>query len=169
MNARKCVDMLPDAYAPGIAQISLDQLSETGIQGIIVDLDNTLVAYRASILDPQVVAWVGEARRRGFRVALVSNNFEERVAAIGSQLGVPTVASALKPLPTGFLRALRLLGTPRARTVVVGDQLLTDVVGAKLAGLRAILTEPISEQGFVTTRILRVVERAVLRLARIRR
>ena len=161
--------MLPDAYAPGIAQISLDQLSEAGVEGIIVDLDNTLVAYRQSALAPEVVTWVAEALRRGFRVALVSNNFEERVAAVGSLLGVPTVSSALKPLPTGFLRALRLLGTSRRQTVVVGDQLLTDVVGAKLVGLRAILTEPISEQGFITTRMLRVVERAVLRLAGVRR
>jgi HAD superfamily phosphatase (TIGR01668 family) len=161
--------MLPDAYARGIAQISLDEMAEDGIEGIIVDLDNTLVAYRESVVAPEVVAWVEAALRRGFRVALVSNNFHERVAAVGTRLGIPTVPSALKPLPGGLLRALRLLGTERKRTVVVGDQLLTDVAGAKLAGLRSILTEPISEHGFITTRALRVVERFVLRVAGVRR
>ena len=168
MNPGKGVPMLPDAYAPGIAEISLDQLSEAGVHGIIVDLDNTLVAYRESIVAPEVVAWVECALARGFRVVLVSNNFEERVAAIGTRLGVPTVPRALKPLPAGLLRALRILGTKREQTVVVGDQLLTDVVAAKLAGMRSILIEPISEHGFVTTRMMRVVERFVLRVTKMR-
>jgi uncharacterized protein len=161
--------MLPNAYAPGIAEISLDQLAETGIRGIILDLDNTLVAYRQSQIAPSVVEWVRVALARGFRVVMLSNNFEERVAAVGAELGIPTVPSALKPLPAGFLRALRILGTRKSETVVVGDQLFTDVIGARLVGLRSILTEPISEHGFITTRMLRVIERAVLRLAGVRR
>jgi HAD superfamily phosphatase (TIGR01668 family) len=160
--------MLPDGYAPGIAAVSLDQLGQAGIRGIIVDLDNTLVVYRESTVAEEVVAWIEAALARGFRVAMVSNNFEERVAAVGTRLGIPTVPSALKPLPHGLLRAQRLLGTEKRETVVVGDQLLTDVVGAKLAGLRSILTEPISEQGFITTRAMRVIERFVLRLAKAR-
>ena len=169
MNLRKSVSMLPDGYAPGIAQISLDRLSEAGVEAIIVDLDNTLVGYHEATISPEVAAWVEKALARGFRVALVSNNFSGRVAEIGKRLGVPAVHSAMKPLPGGLHRAVRLLRSDRRRTVVVGDQLLTDVIGAKLAGLRSILTEPISERGFVTTRVLRVVERAVLRLAGVRR
>jgi len=158
--------MLPDSYARGLAEISLDGLAEKGVQGIIVDLDNTLVAYRAASVEPAIANWVGSALARGFRVVLVSNNWSERVATFGLQIGVPSVPSAMKPLPLAFLRALRVLGTPRAATVVVGDQLFTDVLGAKLLGMRAILTEPISEQGFITTRAMRVLERAVLRWAR---
>jgi putative phosphatase len=168
MNRGKAALMLPDAYVHGIAEISLDKLSDAGIHGIIVDLDNTLVAYRESVVAPEVVAWVEAALARGFRVVLVSNNFEERVASIGTRLGVPTVPRALKPLPGGLLRALRILGTKKRQTVVVGDQLLTDVVAAKLAGMHSILIEPISEHGFITTRMLRVVERFVLRVSRMR-
>jgi HAD superfamily phosphatase (TIGR01668 family) len=158
--------MLPDAYARGLAEISLDKLAGLGVRGIIVDLDNTLVAYRAAHVAPEVAAWIASALERGFRVVLVSNNWGARVSTFGSHLGVPAVPSAMKPLPLAFLRALRVLGTPRAATVVVGDQLFTDVLGAKLLGMRAILTEPISEHGFLTTRAMRVVERALLRWAR---
>ncbi len=158
--------MLPDAYARGLAEISLDRLAQMGVRGIIVDLDNTLVAYRAASVGPEIASWVGAALARGFRVVLVSNNWGERVATFGAQIGVPSVPSAMKPLPLAFLRALRVLGTPRAATVVVGDQLFTDVLGAKILGMRAILTEPISEHGFITTRAMRVVERAFLRWAR---
>lgn len=158
--------MLPDAYARGLQEISLDKLAQMGVRGIIVDLDNTLVAYRAEQIAPEVTAWIESALERGFRVVLVSNNWSQRVATFGAQIGVPSVPSAMKPLPLAFLRALRALGTPRSATVVVGDQLFTDVLGAKMLGMRAILTEPISEQGFITTRAMRVFERVLLRLAR---
>lgn len=157
--------VLPDGYARGLAEIGLGELWRAGLRGIIVDLDNTLVAYHESTVAPELATWVRAARAQGFAVVLVSNNWSERVAAIGAHLNVPTVPRAMKPLPLAFLRALRVLGTPRRQTLVVGDQLLTDVLGAKLLGMRAILTEPISEHGFITTRMMRVLERAVLRWA----
>ncbi len=92
-------------------------------------------------------------------MVMVSNNFRERVAAIGAQLDVPAVPNALKPLPQGFLVALRRLGTRRAETVVIGDQLFTDVLGAKLLGLHAVLTQPIVPKDFPLTRVLRLMER----------
>jgi HAD superfamily phosphatase (TIGR01668 family) len=92
---------------------------------------------------------------------MLSNNFSERVAAVGAALDVPTVANALKPLPFGFLRALRMLGTARRETVVIGDQLFTDVLGAKVLGLHAVLTEPLVPKDFPLTRVLRLLERVV--------
>jgi predicted HAD superfamily phosphohydrolase YqeG len=83
------------------------------------------------------------------------------VAAVAAQLDVPAVANALKPLPFGFLRAVRLLGTPRRATVVIGDQLFTDVLGAKLLGVRAVLTEPLVPVDFPLTRVLRLLERLI--------
>jgi HAD superfamily phosphatase (TIGR01668 family) len=134
-----------------------------GVRGVIVDLDNTLVSYDDHTLAPEVQAWVEAALADGFRLVLLSNNFEERVAAIGAHLGVPTVSNALKPLPNGFIRALRLLQTKRRETVVIGDQLFTDVLGARLTGLRAILTEPLVDRDFPATRLLRMLERWVVR------
>jgi len=153
----------PDLAVRRLAEVRLDTLAGWGIHGIIIDLDNTLVSYDERTLAPEVQAWVEAALAAGFRLVLLSNNFEERVAAIGSHLGVPTVPNALKPLPNGFLRALRLLQTKRRETVVIGDQLFTDVLGAKLVGLRAILTEPLADRDFPATRLLRILERWVVR------
>jgi HAD superfamily phosphatase (TIGR01668 family) len=110
-------------------------------------------------LAPGIADWVAAARDRGFRIVMLSNNFSERVAAAGAQLGVATVPNALKPLPFGFLRALRLLGTARRATVVIGDQVFTDMLGGKLLGLRTVLTEPIVAHDFPLTRVLRMLER----------
>jgi HAD superfamily phosphatase (TIGR01668 family) len=156
------VDMLrPDGHAASLIDVSSAGLWERGWRGIVLDLDNTCCAYHQPELAEGVAAWVAGARERGFRIVMVSNNFSERVAAAGAQLEVPTIPNALKPLPFGFLRALRLLGTRRRETVVIGDQVFTDVLGAKLLGLRSVLTEPIVAHDFPLTRILRLLERVV--------
>jgi HAD superfamily phosphatase (TIGR01668 family) len=149
----------PDQQTLRITDVSLDALWDRGLRGIIVDLDNTVCAFGQSELAPGVRDWILAAKARGFSLAMVSNNFSERVALISAHLDVPAVPNALKPLPTGFLKALRLLGTPRAKTVVIGDQLFTDVLGAKVLGMHAVLTQPIAEKDFPLTRVLRLMER----------
>ncbi len=152
----------PDSYARRLNEVSLDDLIVRGFRGIIVDLDNTLVGYGEDHLAPADVAWISTALARGFRICLVSNNFTDRVMRVGAELGVPAIPSALKPLPRGFARALRTLETARDQTVVVGDQLFTDVLGAKFLGLHSILTEPIVAKDWLGTRVLRFLERVLL-------
>jgi hypothetical protein len=149
----------PDLETATLPDVSLEDLWSRGFRGIIIDLDNTVCGYHQSTLAPGVRDWVIAAKARGFALVMVSNNFRERVAAIGAQLDVPAVPNALKPLPQGFLVALRRLGTRRAETVVIGDQLFTDVLGAKLLGLHAVLTQPIVPKDFPLTRVLRLMER----------
>jgi HAD superfamily phosphatase (TIGR01668 family) len=151
----------PDGHATSLIDVAIDPLWDRGWRGIVLDLDNTCCAYHQPELADGVAGWVTAALARGFRIVMVSNNFSERVAATGAQLGVPTVPNALKPLPFGFLRALRLLGTARRETVVIGDQVFTDVLGAKLLGLGTVLTEPIVAHDFPLTRVLRLLERLV--------
>ncbi|MDB5071991.1 MAG: superfamily [Candidatus Eremiobacteraeota bacterium] len=150
-----------DHHADTLTDVSLDLLASSGVRGIVVDLDNTVCAYHEPELAPGVAEWVAAARDRGFALVLVSNNFSERVASIGAKLGIPVVPNALKPLPFAFLRALKLLGTPRAATIVIGDQLFTDVLGGKLVGLRTLLTKPLVEKDFPLTRVLRFLERTI--------
>jgi HAD superfamily phosphatase (TIGR01668 family) len=149
----------PDLETATLADVSLEDLWNRGFRGLIIDLDNTVCGYHESTLAPGVREWVLAAKARGFALAMVSNNFRERVAAVGAQLDVPAVPNALKPLPQGFLLAMRHLRTPRSQTVVIGDQLFTDVLGAKLLGLHAILTQPIVPKDFPLTRVLRLMER----------
>ena len=77
----------------------------------------------------------------------------------GAEVGC--VPNALKPLPFGFMRALKHLGLRRKQVAVVGDQLFTDVLGAKFLGLRTILTKPLVEKDFPLTRLLRFLERTI--------
>ena len=152
----------PTSFAPRIHNIDLDDLIKDGLRAIIVDLDNTLVGYRHAAPDEEVAAWVQAAVARGFKVAVVTNNATQWALDVARELGVPCIPEAGKPSPRGFLRALEILGTKKSETVVVGDQVFTDVLGAKLFGMKVILTEPIvtSEQWWM--RLLRFFERIAL-------
>lgn len=155
--------LAPDRFAPRLYDVSHDELAAAGIRGLIVDLDNTLVAFHGSELGEEHLSWVARARERGFAIVMLSNNFSERVSAVAAQLGVECIPNALKPLPFGFLRAKRRLAMRRHEIAVVGDQLFTDVLGGKLCGLYTILTEPIESKDFPVTSVFRFFERLMLR------
>ena len=153
----------PDRFAVRLHEISLEELAGRGIRGLIIDLDNTLLGFRETELAREHLAWVEEAHERGFKMVMVSNNFSERVRGIAAQLRIECVPNALKPLPFGFWRALRHLKLPHEHVAVVGDQLFTDVLGARLSGnLYTILTEPIESKDFPITMMFRFFERLML-------
>jgi HAD superfamily phosphatase (TIGR01668 family) len=167
-NRAKGVVMLgPDRFAPRLHDVSHEELEAAGIRGLIVDLDNTLLGYRETELGREHIAWVARAHDRGFRIIMLSNNFSERVTSIASQLNVRCIPNALKPLPFGFMRAMRGLDLHRSQIAVVGDQLFTDVLGAKFCGLYTILTEPIEAKDLPLTSFFRFFERIVLRNRRL--
>ena len=154
---------LPDRYAAHISQIVVAELYAEGVRGVIIDLDNTLVGYREQHPAPEVTAWVAAATAQGLRLVVVSNNVRAWVERIATHLKISFVHKAAKPLPMGFGKALSLLQTPRAQTIVIGDQFFTDVLGAKLFGLRVILTEPLVPREHRLMRFVRRLERLVLR------
>jgi len=153
----------PQSYAGGVASIDPVALYARGIRGAIVDLDNTLVGFRS--LEPlaQDALWVARAHAAGVRVALLTNNATPWANEVAQTLGVPCIARARKPLPFGFRRALRLLDLPAEAAIVIGDQLFTDVLGAKLAGLEVILVDPLVRHDPWNTRPLRWLERIIMR------
>jgi HAD superfamily phosphatase (TIGR01668 family) len=152
----------PNRFAARLCEVPLQELEEAGIRGLIIDLDNTVVSWGGSEIAQEHLTWVSDALERGFKLVMLSNNFSDRVTQVAEQMHIPFVASALKPLPTGFLTAVRRLGLPRRQVAVVGDQLFTDVLGAKLCGLYSILTEPLVKKDHPVTEVFRFFERLML-------
>lgn len=150
---------MPYRAVASIADLDPGALAAAGIRGVILDFDNTIVPWGASVPTPPVTAWVDRLRAAGLRACVVSNNFSPRVREVGRILQMPVIGWALKPVPVGLWRAMAIMGTRAAETALVGDQLFTDVLGGNLLGLRTILVEPLSSREFLTTRLVRWVER----------
>ncbi len=153
----------PTSYVPRVWEIDLEKLRADGVRGIIIDLDNTLVGYRALDPAPGVTEWIARAPEYGIAIVMLTNNATDWARAMAERLGLPIIPNARKPLPRGFRRALGLLGVPRDAVLVVGDQLFTDVIGAKLFGVRVILVDPIVRHDPLNTWPLRMLERWLLR------
>jgi hypothetical protein len=152
----------PTSYAPNVGAIDIEGLAASGLRGVIIDLDNTLVAFRQLKPVERDARWIIAARDRGLGVVMVTNNGTPWAAGVAHELGIPCIPNARKPLPSGFRRALDVLALPRESVVVIGDQLFTDVLGAKLFGLSAILVEPLAARDPLNTRWLRRLERWLL-------
>lgn len=155
--------VIPDMYVPSIYYIDFHELRRRGIKSFIIDLDNTLVEATCAEATPRLMNWLEEIQELGFQVIIVSNNSKARVTQFCHPLNVPFIYTAKKPLSSAFRKALEQLGTQKHETVVVGDQLLTDVLGGNRMGLFTILVVPMSsEEGFFT-RINRRMERFFFR------
>ena len=152
----------PTSFARRITDIQLEELEREGIEGIVLDLDNTLVGYREIGPAAEVEAWVARALASGFRVAILTNNRTQWATDIATSLNLPVITDARKPLVAGFRRARAVLDLPKEAIVVVGDQLFTDVLGARMAGLAVILTEPIAKGDRWHILMLRMIERLVI-------
>lgn len=160
--------LLPHMHVNTVYDIPMDELAEKGIRGVITDLDNTLVGARDPSATPALVEWLAQLQERGFQVVIVSNNGKSRVTAFADPLSIPFIYRARKPSQGAFRKALDIMSLRPEETVVIGDQMLTDVLGGKRLGLYTIMVKPISpmDEGFFT-RINRRLER--MALARLRK
>ena len=109
-----------------------------------------------------VQAWLAKTRAAGVEFCLLSNNFHQNVFDLAERLDLPIVAKAMKPLPGGYLSALHAMKARARSTVVVGDQLFTDIIGAKALGIRTYLVAPLCEVDLPYMAAMRYVERAIV-------
>lgn len=155
--------LIPDAVYESLYMVDLDALAARGIRGLIVDLDNTLVEYGNSAVPIEARDWVRGARAKGFKVCIASNARTGRVRSFAAAFGIPGIANAGKPIRRAFRRAMRLLGTTPSETAVIGDQVFTDVLGGNRMKAYTVLVNPLSKKELGATRMMRRLERKVLK------
>ena len=151
----------PDQYLDSTYQINFEQLYAKGFRGILFDIDNTLVPHGAPA-DERAKALFARLKELGFGYCFVSNNKKDRVESFCEETGGCCVYKAGKPSPKGYQKAMELLGTERKNTLFIGDQLFTDIYGAKKAGLFCILVKPIHPKEEIQIVLKRYLEKIVL-------
>jgi HAD superfamily phosphatase (TIGR01668 family) len=147
----------PFREVASVTAIDFDELHALGVRGLIFDLENTLALYRAeTLLDGHLELLVG-LQARGFALGLVSNSPRTWVAGISEPLGIPFVANAGKPRRRAFEAVLQRMPVRPEDVVVIGDQLVTDVLGAQWMGMRGVLVHPLGPDEPLTSKIQRQV------------
>lgn len=133
----------PTIYKNRITDITLQELEEWGVRGLILDVDNTLTTHGSQELSRDVQEWLQKMQEAGIRMTVVSNSWEWRVAPFAEKIGLQHTSLSCKPSPFGFWRGVRRLGLPKSQCAAIGDQVFTDIIGANLYGITCIQVMPI--------------------------
>jgi HAD superfamily phosphatase (TIGR01668 family) len=153
---------LPTFRFKRVTDITPAFLHEKGIRGLVLDLDNTLSRHDSPLTEIGVLDWIAGMKQADIRMMIVSNNTKSRVEPLAQALGLPHLHFCCKPLPFGIRRAIFRMKLRGRQTALVGDQLFTDVLGGKFAGIRTILVEPFHLESKPTIRFKRRLERILI-------
>lgn len=157
---------MPKEFVHTVFEITPEKLHALGIKGIITDLDNTLVEWDRADATPELAAWMEEMVQAGIKVLIVSNNKEPRVKHFAEPLNIPYIFQARKPLAKSFKRGLHVLGLPAEEVMMLGDQMLTDMLGANALHMHTILIKPVAQSDGFATKLNRKIERRVFNYLR---
>lgn len=151
----------PDRWVDSTYTIDFADLYNKGYRGVIFDIDNTLVPHGLDA-DERSIALIENLRHIGFQICLLSNNKQERVERFNKDVNVNYIYNAHKPSGKNYRKAMELMGTTMEHTLFVGDQLFTDVYGAKRIGLYNILVKPMNPKEEIQIVLKRYLEKIVL-------
>ncbi len=153
--------LFPNAWEKSTYDIDYAHLYELGYRGLIFDIDNTLV-FDCAPADERSIRFLKEIQEMGFKVCLLSNNNERRVKMFNEQIGVDFIYKARKPRPDGYEKAMEILGTNRENTVFIGDQVFTDVAGARNANVKVIMVKKLGPKEEKHILLKRVFEMPIM-------
>lgn len=156
---------IPKMYKKSIFDINYDKLKDKNIKCLIFDLDNTLLLIEKSIPDKKVCQLIKKLKK-DFKVYILSNNTnKERLKKVKDALGVDYVLFALKPFSYGFKKIIKKTELSYKEVCIIGDQIMTDILGGNRLGIYTILVEPLSTKDLKITSFNRFLEsRKVLKL-----
>ncbi len=155
--------LLPDRMLGGFAEVTPALLYEMGIRALVCDIDNTLVTYDDPEPTAPLMEWFSEMAQAGVQIAFVSNNDEGRVEGFNRELGYVAFADAGKPFPKKIRLAMELMGVDKTECAMLGDQVFTDVLAGRMAGIRCLLVPPIKDKRTLLFRFKRALEVPVLK------
>lgn len=147
-----------------VTDIRPDFLIENGIKALILDVDNTLSTHHGQQLTNGLEEWISLMQQKNIKLTVLSNSKEKRVEPFAKKIGLDYISLGLKPLPFGYLRAIKKLNVKKSEAAIVGDQIFTDVLGGNLIGLKTILLTPILPENGWSFKLRRRMEKILLKI-----
>ncbi len=139
---------LPTIIIDSVTQLTEAYLRSRDIQLLMLDFDNTIVPYTTDTPTGEMDAWLKRMLASSVRLCVVSNSRNDRVKRFCQSYGLDCITHAQKPFSRGIRECLEKYGLDKAQCALAGDQIFTDTMGARCAGIRAILVKPIHNHNF---------------------
>lgn len=153
---------IPDIYAKSIFTIDYKKLKKDGIKCILFDLDNTIAPINENKPSKDVKELFAYIDDLNIKIIILSNSKKSRVAPFKEMLNVDSAYMAAKPLKRKFKKVLRMFNFEFSEVAEVGDQILTDVLGANRCGITSIFVDPLTDEDNFFTKINRKFEKIIL-------
>ncbi|MCH5203422.1 MAG: YqeG family HAD IIIA-type phosphatase [Oscillospiraceae bacterium] len=153
----------PTFYLKNVFYIDEKFLADNSVSALVLDMDNTLSMHGNPKAEDGVMEWLDKMRGLGVKMRVVSNNTTKRVKPLAEMLGLEYTANGAKPLTFGITRAMRAMNADKASTLVVGDQIFTDIIAGNLKGVRTVLVNPFHLENKWTFKLKRLAESVVFK------
>ena len=153
----------PKAHFNHIYEITPNFLKSRGVEGVLLDIDNTLVPYAVKVPDEKVLHWLNALQEAGMKAAILSNAKAERIVTFTEKTGLPIIEKAGKPLKRGFRQAEKILGLSQEKLCIIGDQIFTDIWGGNRSNVYSIWVTPINKDESAFIRLKRWLEKPIIK------
>lgn len=153
---------IPDMYCKNILEIDYQKLKDLGIEVLLFDFDNTIIAHKVYELDKEYINLLNKIKK-DFKVYIISNSFNsKKLSKFSNELEIVCIGKSLKPLSFGFKKLK--LDTENKNIAMIGDQIITDVLGGNRMGYFSILIDPINKDNeIIFTKINRKIEEFIIK------
>ena len=153
----------PNSYYPNIYKIDYQILKKEKIDTLLFDIDNTITKVDDLNIPKETIELIRNLKEQKFKILLFSNNHEQRAKPVAQKLNLPVLSDAGKPTKEAYEKALNILNSNKENTVAIGDQLLSDIVGAKKYGIKAILVDQLSKENNVQTGMAQKLQKHMIK------
>lgn len=162
------MSFLATYYFKSIEDIPYKLFEENDIQGILIDLDNTLTDVNV-VIAKRRKNWIEKMQEKGIKICIVSNTTKEyKIQKMREELGVLALCNANKPMKKGFLIGEKLIGIKKENLVMIGDQIFTDIYGANRVKMKSILVRPFDGKEPFFIKMKRPIEELILKINKVK-
>ena len=151
----------PDMYKKDIYEINYEKLQDLGIKYLFFDLDNTIITYKENMPNDKIMTLFFRLEEMGFKLFIFSNSYEKRLLPFKEKLNVEIYFSSMKPFKKNYKKVLNKY--KKEECAFIGDQIMTDVIGANRSKMFSILVKPIEEKDYFITKIKRPLENIIIK------
>ena len=131
-------------YDSDVTRIRLEDIKNLGVSGLILDLDNTIMAPKSARLELPVQYWL-EVMKKNFKIVVLTNNKKAfYLEAVRHVLELPVIGFAKKPWSAGIKEALEILNMPNEKIAIIGDRPLTDIWLGQRYGFKTVLVRALT-------------------------
>ena len=154
-----------DYYYKNIYDINYSKLKKIGIKYLVYDLDNTLGLITEKNCPKESVELIKKLKK-DFKVYIISNNTKKRLTPYLNELGIEGVWWSMKPFTRGLRKLLKNNNLKKSEMVIIGDQLVTDILAGNRFGIRTVLVDPLGIKNLKITSLNRLIEKEIIKYYR---